>query len=189
MPLAQNKRTLAEDSCPLFDAGRKMGGVELALVWQLLHEDPACPSRVLLAKVAQTQAPIAVSVRHLNRLRVKWHLNRRKGRPRQAAGHPPVASGTEVVQLTPHLSFVGVHFFAQWLEQHEAFGVVVAQLKQAIEAHRRAHPDDDFALVHHQEQTLRRRFQALFFAPLFGIDTLTGFATHEHPLPTLLGGG
>ena len=43
--------------------------------------------------------------------------------------------------------------------------------------------------MHHREQTLRRRFQALFFAPLLGIETLTGFDTHEHPLQTLLGRG
>ncbi|HSF33287.1 MAG TPA: hypothetical protein VLK82_22815, partial [Candidatus Tectomicrobia bacterium] len=43
--------------------------------------------------------------------------------------------------------------------------------------------------LHHREQTLRRRFQALFFAPLLGIETLTGFDTHEHPLQTLLGRG
>ena len=34
-----------------------------------------------------------------------------------------------------------------------------------------------------------RRFQALFFAPLLGIETLTGFDTDEHSLPTLLGRG
>src|SRR6266487_1543941 len=50
-------------------------------------------------------------------------------------------------------------------------------------------PGDDFALLHHRAQTLRRRFQALFFAPLVGIDRLTGFDTHEHPLGTLLGRG
>src|SRR5262249_26430074 len=33
----------------------------------------------------------------------------------------------------------------------------------------------------------RRRFAALFFAPLLGIDKLTAFDTHEHPLHTLLG--
>jgi hypothetical protein len=43
--------------------------------------------------------------------------------------------------------------------------------------------------LHHREQTLWRRFQALFFAPLLGIETLTGFDTHEHPLQTLLGRG
>jgi len=43
--------------------------------------------------------------------------------------------------------------------------------------------------LHHREQTLRRRFQALFFAPLVGIETLTAFDTHEHPLQTLLGRG
>jgi hypothetical protein len=84
---------------------------------------------------------------------------------------------------------VGVHLFAHWLDQHDVFGPVVVQLTQAIETYKRAHPDEDFPLLHHREQTLRRRFQTLFFAPLLGIETLTAFDTHEHPLPTLLGRG
>ena len=189
MPLTPSKRTLAEAVCPPCDAGRKLGEGETALLWHWLHEDPACPSRVLLAKVAQTQAPIAVSIRHLNRLRVKWKLNRSKGRPRQAGGSRPVSSRAEVVALTPHLACVGVHLFADWLDHQESFAPVVARLIQAIQAYKSAHPDDDFALLHHREQTLRRRLQALFFAPLLGIDTLTAFDTHEHPLQTLVGRG
>jgi len=132
---------------------------------------------------------MGVSIRHLNRWRVTWGLNRGKGRPHQAAGHRPVVSGAEVVRVTPHLSFVGVHLFAHWLDQQQAFGPVVAQLRQAIAAHKHTHPGDDFALLHHRESTLCRRFQALFFAPLLGIAALTAFDTHEHPLPTLLGQG
>jgi hypothetical protein len=189
MQLALSQRNPDEGSSPAFCAGRKLGEVEQALLWSLLHEDPSSPSRVLLDKVAQTQLPIAVSIRHLNRWRATWGLNRGKGRPHHAEGHRPVASGAEVVRVTPHLSFVGVHLFAHWLDQQAAFGPVVAQLQQAIEAYKPTHPDDDFALLHHREQTLRRRFQALFFAPLLGIETLTAFDTHEHPLPTLLGQG
>jgi hypothetical protein len=66
---------------------------------------------------------------------------------------------------------------------------VIPLLQQAIHTYRAQHPDDDFPLLHHREQTLRRRFQALFFAPLLGIETLTAFDTHEHPLQTLLGRG
>jgi hypothetical protein len=159
----------------------------MARVWTLLHEDPACPSRVLREKMAQTQTPVAVSVRHLNRLRVAWQLNRGKGRPRQAAWSTPVASRRAVVQVTPRLSCVGVHLFAHWLEQHERFAPVMARLQPAIQAYKSAHPDEAFALLHHREQTLRRRFQALFFAPLLGIEQLSGFDTHEHPLRTLVG--
>src|SRR5207247_1254854 len=160
MPLTPSKHTFAKAASLPYDAGRKLGDVETALLWQWLREDPACPSRVLLAKVAQTQPLIAVSIRHLNRLRVKWKLNRRKGRPRQAGGSRPVASGTEVVALTPHLACVGVHLFAAWLDHQESFAPVVALLRQAIQAYKSAHPDDDFALLHHREQTLRRRVQA-----------------------------
>ena len=66
---------------------------------------------------------------------------------------------------------------------------ILPLLQQAIHTYRMQHPDDDFPLLHHREQTLRCRFQALFFAPLWGIKTLTAFDTHEHPLPTLLGRG
>jgi hypothetical protein len=133
------------------------------------------------------QRTLAVSVRHLNRLRATWQHNRRKGRPRHVAGS--TAAGGALVQVTPHLSYVGVHLFAHWLDQQEAFEPVVARLQQAIAAQKRAHPADNFALLHHRDQTLRRRFEALFLAPLCGIEHLTAFDTHEQPLQTLLGRG
>jgi hypothetical protein len=189
MYLAPSEESLAERSRPAFDAGRKLSEIDKALLWQLLNEAPECPSRALLAKVAQRQGLMPVSVRHLNRLRVQWMLNRPKGRPRQAASCPPGVSGAEVVRITPRLSFVGVHLFAHWLDEQGLLDTVVEQLTQAIHTYRMQHPDDDFPLLHHCEQTLRRRFQALLFAPLLGIKTLTAFDTHEHPLPTLLGQG
>jgi hypothetical protein len=88
-----------------------------------------------------------------------------------------------------HLSFVGVHLFALWLDQQQALDLVVSGLRQAIEAYQQAHPDEDFALLHHREQTLLRRFEALLVAPLLGVERLTAFDTHEHPLPTLIGRG
>ena len=189
MHFALSQPNLDAGSSPSFCAGRKLGDVEQALLWTLLQEDPQCPSRVLLDKVAERQRPLAVSIRHVNRWRAQWQLNGRKGRPRQAPRHRPGASGAALAQITPRLSCVGVHLFAHWLDQQHAFGPVVALLQQVIAAHKRAHSDDDFALLHHRERTLLRRFQALFFAPLFGIDRLTAFDTHEHPLGTLLGRG
>jgi hypothetical protein len=189
MLLALGQGNRDEESSPSFCAGRKLGELEQALLWSLLQEEPQCPSRVLLDKVARRQLPIAVSLRHLHRWRKPWQLKRRKGRPRQSPCQGAAASGAQVVHVTPRLSFVGVHLFAHWLEQQDVCGPVVAQLQQAIEAPKQSHPDEDFALLHHREQTLRRRFAALLFAPLFGIARLTAFDTHEHPLPTLLGRG
>ena len=187
MPLALNQPKLNLPSSPSHCAGRKGGDIEKALVLNLLHEEPQCPSRLLLDKRAHSHAPLDLSVRHLNRLRRQWPLNRPKGRPRHAPCHRPAAPSADIVRVQPRLPYVGVHLFAHWLDQQGAFDPIVAQLQQAIAAHREAHPDDDFALLHHRDETLRRRFQALFFAPLFGIDRLTEFATHEHPLATVLG--
>src|SRR2546427_405598 len=46
---------------------------------------------------------------------------------------------------------------------------------------------EDFPLLHHKEETLLLRFQAMFYAPLFGIGKLTEFDVKEHPLVTLQG--
>ena len=189
MQLTQGRRTISDDLSPDFSAGRKLGEIEQALLWSLLQEEPECPSRVLLDKAAQRQIVLAVSLRHVNRWRATWGLNRRQGRPGHADGYRPVASGAEVVRVTPHVACVGVHVFAHWLDQHEAFAPVVAQLTQAVEAHKQAHSGDDFALLHHRESTLLHGFQALFYAPLLGIDRLSEFDTREHPLQTLLGHG
>ena len=187
MTLTPTQHKLNPPSSPSFGAGRKLGDVDKACLWDLLRDDPQCPSRCLLDKVAQTHAPLDISVRHLNRLRHQWQLNRRKGRPRHTPGLRPAAARAAVVQMRPRLPYVGVHLFAHWLDQQGAFEPIVAQLKRAIQAHQQAHPGDDFALLHHRDHTLDRRFQALFFSPLFGIETLTAFDTHEHPLATLLG--
>jgi hypothetical protein len=82
-----------------------------------------------------------------------------------------------------------VYLFAHWRDQQATVEPVVAQLQQAVEPYTHRHPNEDFALRHHREQTLRRRFQALVFAPLLGLERLSGFDTHEHPRETLVGRG
>lgn len=97
MHLAPSKRTLTEDAHPPFCAGRKLSDIDKALLWNLLHEDPACPTRALLDKVVHMQRSMRVSVRHLNRLRATWQRNRHKGRPRHAACS--AAAGGALVRL------------------------------------------------------------------------------------------
>ena len=72
MHIAPRKDTPTEDAHPPFCAGRKLSDIDKALLWKLLHEDPECPTRALLDKVAYMQRTLAVSVRHLNRLRATW---------------------------------------------------------------------------------------------------------------------
>ena len=79
------QRNPAADSSPAFCAGSKVTEIPKALLWRLLHEDPTCPSRMVLHTIAETQGQIAVTLRQINRLRKAWGLNRGKGRPRRAS--------------------------------------------------------------------------------------------------------
>ena len=188
MSVARCQPTLATQPSPSFCDGQKFSEIEQAVLWTLLQQDAQCTSRDLLAKAAQHQIWPRVSLRHLNRWRAQWQLSRRKGRPSGGCAGVAVASESAVVCVTPRLPFVGVHLFARWLDQHHALEPVVARLNEAINDHQSAHPGEDFALLHHRDATLRRRFEALVLAPLLGIERLSAFDTQEHPLETLIGG-
>jgi hypothetical protein len=98
-----------------------------------------------------------------------------------------VSLSRALVCVTPRLSFVGVHLFARWLDHQDALEPVVMGLKEAISAYQSTHPEEDFALLHHRDVTLRHRFEALLLAPLLGIERLISFDTQEHPMATLIG--
>jgi len=189
MSAALSQPTLAAQPSPSFCDGRKFSEIEQAVLWTLLQQDPQCTSRDLLAKAAQHQIWPQVSLRHLNRWRVQWQMSRGKGRPFGVSADIAVNSGNAVICVSPRLSFVGLHLFARWLDQQQAFEPVVAGLIEAIRAYQRTHPADDFALLHHRDVTLWRRFAALLLAPLLGIERLSGFDTQEHPMETLMGQG
>jgi hypothetical protein len=144
---------------------------------------------MLLDKITQSQASIEVSRRQVNRWRATWQRHRPKGRPRGSRSRPRGLADAAVIHMTPQLAWVGVHVLSHWLDQLGLFDSIVPQLQQAAQTYRQTHPDDDFALLHHRESTLKRRLQALLLAPLVGIETLTAFDTREHPLPTLMGQG
>ena len=172
---------------PEFGEGRKLSGAQKAELWTLLENDPHKPSRVLLQEIAQTRGPIGVSERHLNRVRQKWNRSSPKGRPRKSeAGASPDPRASRV-QVTPHLSHIGVHLFDAWMEQQNGFGPVVERLQFGIRSYLERHPDEAFALLQHREETLKARFKALFYAPLFDMGKLSQFDYQEHPLETLLG--
>ena len=129
---------------------------------------------------------LSLSVKSIGCGRPGVSIEGKGGHAEQALKKKSESQG-KLVSVTPRLSFVGVHVLAHWLDQQHAFAPVVAQLTQAVKAYKQTHPGDDFALLQHREQTLLRRFQALLFAPLWGLDCLSAFDTHEHPLQTLLG--
>ena len=88
MPLALSKPTPSPDENPSFEPGRKLGLVALAQLWRLLDEDPQCPSRIILDKMAQRQIGASVNVRHLNRLRAQVEMQSAQG-PSSSPGPEP----------------------------------------------------------------------------------------------------
>ena len=102
MPIAPSQRTPTEDAPPPCCAGKKLRDIDQALLWQCLHDEPECPPRALLDKVASRPRALAVSVRHRKRLRATGQRQRPQGRPRHGAGRP--AAGGALVQGTPPLS-------------------------------------------------------------------------------------
>ena len=88
MPITQ--RDPVGDSSPECCAGSKVTETHQALLWQLLNDDPHCPSRMVLHSIAESQVQISVTLRQINRLRKRWGLNRGKGRPRRAGSQKKI---------------------------------------------------------------------------------------------------
>lgn len=179
--------TQSVDFCPAFSDGKKITEIQQAHLWAVLSEERACPSKRVLEKMAQRYESVPIGIRHVNRLRAKWGLSRGKGRPRGTSSANVVESRGVLMKLRPQVLCVGVHLFAAWMDGQDIFCQVVTLLQQRIQAYGDAHPGVEFPLLHHKEETLLRRFQALFYGPLFGIKKLTEFDVKEHPLDTLIG--
>lgn len=188
--MPQVQHTKEAESCPEIFCCRKLTVIQLTLLREAFQRDPDCPTIMVLEKLVEKyQEEVTVSIRHINRLRVNWGVNRQKGRPGARSDVALVAEGSSVVSVRSHLSFVGVHVFAAWLDEQELFVRVVEMLEVSISSYRQAHPEERFALLCHRQRTLLGRFQALFYAPLFGIGKLTEFDRKEHALETVLGHG
>ena len=72
------------ESGPTFNAGRKLSEAHQILLWQHLRETPEHSSISILRQMESVSGRIPISIRHINRLRVGWGMNRKKGRPRRS---------------------------------------------------------------------------------------------------------
>ena len=177
------------DSCPEFSDGTKMTATQKVHVWTVIREEPAISTRRVFEKMAENGVTLSISVRHINRLRRQWNLCGVKGRPRGVKSESASQSGQPeaLPGFRPHISFVGIHLFAAWVESQGILEQVVQLVQQGVHAYAAGHPDVDFPLLHHHDKTVLQRFQALFYGPLCGIGKLTEFDVKEHPLDTLIG--
>ena len=183
------QRHPGDDASPAFWAGRKGAETHQALLWQCRNDDPTCPSRLVRHALADTPGQMSVTLRQLKRWRKAGGRNRGQGRPRRAGAKKNAASQGKLVSVMPRLSCVGVQVCAHGRDQQPAFDPVVAQRTPAVPVYTPTPPGDACALLHPREATLLRRWQALFFAPVLGIDRLSAFETPEPPRRTLRGRG
>ena len=172
-----------------FSAGRKITVIQKMQMYKILKDDPNFPTRVILEEVTEIEGPIKLTVRQVNRLRLQWGFNRKKGRPRKAQPYRGTNQSKDIVVLRPNISFAGLHLFDDWMEQQGCFSELIQLLKETIERYVIAHPSDSFPLLNHKTDTLRNRFKALLYAPLLGIGKLTEFDIKDHALKTVIGRG
>lgn len=69
------------ESCPSFESGKKIKDHQQEYLWRIFKGHPTYSSRQALTMLVERGIVLSVSIRHVNRLRVKWGLNRKKGRP------------------------------------------------------------------------------------------------------------
>ena len=77
MPHLQD--TKKAESCPEIFCGRKLTVIQITILRESFQQSPECPTVIVLKKIEQEyQEQLTVSIRHINRLRVRWGLIVRK---------------------------------------------------------------------------------------------------------------
>ena len=177
----------SQDISPLFYSGYKLSECSQVEFWQLLQSDPQVTTSIFQRCLFIEKDRQKVSIRHLNRIRKKWGISRKPGRP--CANNLISKEPAEVIHFQPNISSVGIHIFDIWLESQSLWEKIGDCLLAQIKEYRQQFPDQDFPLLHHSKETLIKRFQALFFAPLLGIKRLSEYDRHEHALKSIIGRG
>ncbi len=174
-----------ELAVPEFRDGTKLTAEKQVTLWTQVRANPTLTSCAILKLAGSPD----VTVRHCNRLRIGWGLNRPKGRPRKSDPESQSENLPAPVRQEENIPCVGVHIFSCYMEMQETYAMILEQLKLAIEFYIDENPADSFPLLDHKDDTLMRRFKALFFAPLFGVGKLIEYDVKEHALRTVIGNG
>ncbi|MCI5144954.1 MAG: hypothetical protein D3923_05350 [Candidatus Electrothrix sp. AR3] len=66
---------------PVFKNGRKISRELQYILWEHASQHPECTSSAILQNIKAEYENFNITTRHVNRLRQKWGLNRKKGRP------------------------------------------------------------------------------------------------------------
>ncbi len=185
--MQKEKSIPISESGQIIFSGKKLTEDQQLMLLKLLQNDPTCTTSELLERAEQSGIDIRITPRHINRIRSRWGYSRPKGRPAGKKDIDNSNSNKELFEIKTDLSSVGVHLFAEQIENKKRFSDVLVILKQAIEAWRADNPDASFPLLNHSDETLMLRFKALFYAPLLGIGKLTEFDYKEHTLKTVIG--
>jgi hypothetical protein len=107
------QHTESGNCCPAFCDGKKRTRIQQAVLWRWFMQAPARPTRQVLTQLAGEGESCSVSVRHVNRRRAAWGVQRGKGRPHGRTSKAGNEGTGEVsarkapgalVQMTPSLS-------------------------------------------------------------------------------------
>ena len=82
-----------------------------------------------------------------------------------------------------------MHIFSHWIEEKLVIDYMVDLVVARIGEYREQFPDANFPLLLHSRVTIKKRLQAMFFAPLLKINKLVEFDRFETPLNTMIGQG
>ena len=157
---------------------------------EILADNRDCPTSLLMEQSAETEGPVSITVRHVNRSRLEWGFGGKRGRPakREPTGED-ACRNKEFVEIRPRVSHAGLHLFDVWLDTTDAHCETIRVLRETVRIYKDENPDHSFPLLNHGSETLERRFKALLYAPLSGIGKLAEYDMKEHALETIVGGG
>ena len=187
MSSSAQEKTDSHNLIPAFSSGQKISDWSQMELWKILQTDPKITSRTLQERLSPANDISCITIRHINRVRARFSLSAPKGRPKGKLNTKN--SSADIIKIDPNISSVGTHIFSHWIEEQSAIDRMVDLVMARIIEYREQFPDAHFPLLFHSRDTIKKRLQAIFFAPLLNINKLVEFDRFETPLNTMIGQG
>jgi hypothetical protein len=169
---------------PSFESGIKLDNLVKLKIWEILQSQPDLPSRILLNCLRENNLYAFVTIRHINRFRVEIGLSRSPGNPHYGKTEQHTS---EVVHVSPNISFIGLHILNHWVDQESKLDQTIHQIESSIKEYTSDNSNTEFPLLKHKKDTIIKRFKALLYAPLMNIKFLSEYDRKLNALPTIVG--
>lgn len=133
-------------------------------------------------EILQEEKAVKISVSQLNRIRKKWNLSGKKGRPRKKKAEP----SSEMNEIC-YIENIGMKLFCDWFISENKQEKILEIISEKIKSHKQNNPEESFRILQSRNETIAKKWIAISILSLLGINKFSELDYKQHYMKSILG--